>query len=189
MDWSNNRQLKLAAKWMHLGETVAYPTEAVWGLGCDPSNPNAVAKLLRLKSRPVEKGLILIAADITQFEPLLKRLSPAQRRELEHSWPGPFTWIVPATNAVPDWIRGQHQGVALRVTDHPVAAALCRAFGGPIVSTSANPANRRAARTALAVRRYFGSQIAVITPGQVGTRKQASEIRDLISGRVLRGPG
>ncbi len=186
MDWSNHTRIQIAAKWIALGEVVAYPTEAVWGLGCDPLNPQAVAKLLHLKQRPVEKGLILIAADILQLAPYLGGLDKEQYQTLNDSWPAPITWLVPASSAVPAWIRGQHTSVALRVTDHPVAAALCRAFGGPIVSTSANPGSRREARTALAVRRYFDGNLAAITPGQVGKQKKPSQIKDLISGLILR---
>jgi L-threonylcarbamoyladenylate synthase len=186
MDWSNNIRIQIAAKWLALGEVIAYPTEAVWGLGCDPFNPDAVEKILRLKRRPMEKGLILIAAHISQFAPLLQELNHQQVQKLENSWPAPITWLVPASRAVPEWIRGHHSSVALRVTNHPVAAALCRVFGGPIVSTSANPGSRREARTALAVRRYFGGQLAAITPGKVGGEKNPSEIRDLVSGRKLR---
>ncbi len=186
MDWLNNYQLKLAANWIGIGEVIAYPTEAVWGLGCDPYNPYGVEKLLKLKSRPVEKGLILIAGHIDQFRPLLQGLSNKQIETLNNSWPAPLTWLVPASDKVPDWIKGQYRSVALRVTQHPVAAALCNLYGGPIVSTSANPANRREARSALAVHRYFGRKIAAVSPGKVGAQQKPTEIRDLITGRVLR---
>jgi len=186
MDWSKHTRIISAAKWMALGEVIAYPTEAVWGLGCDPFNPQAVAKLLYIKNRPVEKGLILIAASIDQFQPFLKQLDGDRYQQLKDSWPAPITWLVPALNTVPAWIRGQHHSVALRVTDHPVAAALCKVFGGPIVSTSANPDSRREARSALAVRRYFKGQLAAITPGRTGQSAKPSQIRDLISGKVLR---
>ena len=186
MDWSNRLDIRQAAQWIALGEVVAYPTEAVWGLGCDPWNPHAVEKLLHLKQRPVAKGLILIAANIEQLQPLLQHLDPDHYQQLKRSWPAPLTWLVPASALVPPWIRGEHSTVALRVTDHPVAAALCNIFGGPIVSTSANPGQKPEARTALAVRRYFGRELAAITPGAVGAERKPSQIRDLISGRVLR---
>ena len=186
MDWPNHFRIKQAAQRIHAGEVVAYPTEAVWGLGCDPFNPYAVHELLRLKNRPVRKGLILIAADIDQLRPFLSRLSSQHYQQLESSWPATITWLVPALSIVPSWIRGEHSSVALRVTDHPIAAALCMAVGGPIVSTSANPDGRREARTALSVRRYFGANIAAITPGKVGNAAKPSQIRDLISGKVLR---
>ena len=186
MDWSKHHRVKEAANWIALGEVVAYPTEAVWGLGCDPFNPHAVARLLQLKQRPVEKGLILIAATIEQFAPFLHGLDNDHYQQLKASWPAPITWLVPASSAVPVWIKGQHPSVALRVTDHPLAKALCQLAGGPIVSTSANPGSKPEARSALAVRRYFGDQLATITPGKIGKEAKPSQIRDLISGKVLR---
>ena len=94
MDWFNSPRLRIAANWISLGEVIAYPTEAVWGLGCDPFNPQAVAKLLALKQRPVEKGLILIAAHINQFAPLLARLDQDHYQQLKDSWPAPITSII-----------------------------------------------------------------------------------------------
>lgn len=174
---------------MAVGEVIAYPTEAVWGLGCDPLNPYAVEKLLALKQRPVEKGLILIAAELNQFSSLLENLTANQLQQLAAPQTKPITWLVPASATVPAWIKGNHSSVAIRLVKHPVAAALCRLVGGPIVSTSANPGTRREARTALAVRRYFGNQLAAICPGKVGPNARPSEIRDLASGQVIRPGG
>src|SRR5690606_32756593 len=116
----------------------ACPTEAVWGLGCDPWNGLAVDRLLALKQRPMKKGLILVAADISQFSELLYDLPEDWQATLKASWPGPNTWLVPHRGRLPGWITGQHASVALRVTDHPLLAELC-ALTGPLVSTSANP--------------------------------------------------
>lgn len=169
------------------GAVIAYPTEGVWGLGCDPFNRDSVELLLALKRRPGAKGLILIAAEADMFAPLLDPLPPALRQQLDASWPGPNTWIVPdPDHLAPPWIRGRHDSLALRVTAHPLAARLSRAFGGPIVSTSANPAGLAPALSAYAVRRYFGG-LVMIVPGNTGGSKTPSTIRDLVTGRVLRG--
>src|SRR5688572_17829805 len=119
---------------------IAYPTEAVWGLGCNPFDEAAVARLLAIKQRAADKGLILIAGALEQFDDLLDwDALPTDRSEAVFaSWPGPHTWIVPATGRVPYWITGAHDGVAVRVSAHPLVVALCTAFGGPLVSTSAN---------------------------------------------------
>lgn len=183
---SLNPRIRRAAHRMARGGVVAYPTEAVWGLGCDPNNPEAVGRILALKQRPWQKGMILLAAEVSYFAPLVDRLDSGLRQRLQESWPGPVTWLVPAADLVPEWVRGQFETVALRVTDHPLAAGLSRAFGGPIISTSANPAGKPEARTALEVRRYFRNQLDDITPGRVGGRAQPSQIRDLVSGKVLR---
>ncbi len=116
-----------------------YPTEAVWGVGCDPWDSEAVYHLLDLKQRPVEKGLILVADCMERFDFLLQDLPDDWLRRLANSWPGPNTWLVPHQDRLPPWITGRHDSVALRVTDHPLVARLC-ALTGPLVSTSANPA-------------------------------------------------
>src|SRR5688572_25705866 len=134
--------LENAARAIRDGGVIAYPTEAVWGLGCDPFDEAAVARLLAIKQRDVAKGLILVAGERAQFDDLLDWSTlPAERlAAVEASWPGPNTWIVPATARVPRWITGAHHGVAVRVSAHPLVAALCGKLGGPLVSTSANRA-------------------------------------------------
>lgn len=185
-DWALNPRIQHTARVISLGGVVAYPTEAVWGLGCNPFDPDAVEHLLSLKQRPVSKGLILIAASIDQFEPFIDHLDDLQRQRLKNTWPGPVTWLVPNNHRAPDSITGQFNSLALRVTDHPVAAALCRAYGGPLVSTSANIQGRPPARTRLDLRRHFGNSLNAITPGEVGGRKSPSEIRDLATGQIVR---
>ncbi len=185
--WVRNARILRAARRLAAGGVVAYPTEAVWGLGCNPFDARAVLRLLELKGRAMDKGLILLAARETQLAPWLEPLPAAQRRQLAETWPGPVTWLVPNRELAPEWVTGRFETLALRVTDHPVAAALSLAYGGPIVSTSANPAGLAPARNALTVRRYFGSALDDITPGRVGQRREPSVIRDLATGRVLRG--
>ncbi|MDO3381711.1 L-threonylcarbamoyladenylate synthase [Gilvimarinus algae] len=184
--WLSHSGIQRAARVLRAGGVVAYPTEAVWGLGADPANAGAIDRLLSLKHRQRSKGLILIAADVEQVSPWLERLTPSERATLLDTWPGPNTWLVPNHGLASPWVTGDHQSVALRVTAHPVAAALCRAFGGPLISTSANPQGRPAARTALQVRRYFGAALDDIAPGRTGQRRQPSQIRDLATGHTLR---
>lgn len=186
MDWSNNPRIVQAATAIAVGEVIAYPTESVWGLGCDPSNQQAVERLLAIKGRDPKKGLILVAANIDQFEPYLKNITQEQRNLLQTSWPGPVTWLVPHANEIPSWVSGSHKTIALRVSDHPLTKSLCEAFKGPIVSTSANPAGLAAAKSRYTVHRYFSKTIKTITPGEVGKLKKPSEIRDLLTLKVLR---
>ncbi len=168
------------------GAVIACPTEAVWGLSCDPWDRPAVTRLLTLKQRPVEKGLILIAADEAQLEFLLQSLAPEQRSTLRASWPGPNTWLVPHRGAVPGWVSGAHDTVAVRVTAHAGMAQLCRAFGGPLVSTSANPGGAEPATEAAQVLSYFGTELDGWLPGSLGDAARPSTIRDLASGEVIR---
>lgn len=175
-----------AAERMRAGEVVAYPTEAIFGLGCDPANEKAVRKLLMLKNREPEQGLILIGANFDQFRPWIAEVPAKQLERAMQTWPGAVTWLFPRAAEVPDFIAGNHPTLAIRVTDHPISRALSEAFGGPIVSTSANPHSAPPARSAGEVEDYFGSFIAGIVAGALGGRTQCSEIRDLASGRVLR---
>ena len=168
------------------GGVIAYPTEAVYGLGCDPLNAHAVLRLLDLKQRPIEAGLILIAADISQVEPFLQPLSAALHQRVCATWPGPITWLLPARPETPEWLRGRHQTLAVRVTAHSGCVALCRAFGGALVSTSANPRGAMPARTKLQIRRYFNDSIDYLVPGPLGQRRHPSEIRDAQTGKTLR---
>ncbi|MBU0883320.1 MAG: L-threonylcarbamoyladenylate synthase [Gammaproteobacteria bacterium] len=181
----SNWQIQQAALVVRNGGVIAYPTEAVWGLGCDPWHAEAVERLLALKDRPVHKGLILVAGDIEQFNFLLEDLPEIWLARLAGSWPGPNTWLVPHQNRLPEWISGQHNSVALRVSDHPQVRALCR-LTGPLVSTSANPAGRPSARSRLRVEQYFPGQLDAVLGGALGGRKNPSLIRDLITGDVIR---
>ena len=170
------------------GGVIAYPTEAVWGLGCDPFNQAAVLGLLRIKQRPVEKGLILIAATVAQLDGLIDWSTvPLERREaVLASWPGPNTWVVPATARVPRTITGEHVSVAVRVSAHPQVSALCEAFGGVLVSTSANLAGQPAATTRDDLDPVLLARIDAILCGEVGGRSAPSTIRDARSGATLR---
>lgn len=179
-------RLRHIARVLHAGGVIAYPTEAVWGLGCDPHNEHAVARLLALKQRPVEKGVILIAADVEQLSPYLRGLPEEKLALLRASWPGPNTWLVPDNGAAPAWITGGRGTLAVRVTAHPLAAALCRAFGGAVVSTSANRAGEVPARSLLQVRQYFGDALDAVLPGSLGGLQNPTRIRDAMTGATCR---
>lgn len=183
---SRDFRIEQAAAVLAAGGVVAYPTEAVWGLGCDPWNEQSVARLLQLKVRSVDKGLILIAASQDQLDWLLHDLSQAQRSRLQLSWPGPTTWLVPHSGRVPPWVCGAHDSVAVRVSAHPVVQKLCLAWGGPLVSTSANVSGTQAAREQFQVRRYFGDAVDALVPGSTGNSERPSTIRDLVTDRVIR---
>ena len=178
-------QMLNAARQIAAGAVVAYPTEGVWGLGCEPGNRHAVAHILQLKKRPQAKGLILVAAHIKQLDFLLHDLDPPSYQTLQATWPGPVTWLIPHRDRVPEWICGRFDSVAVRVSAHASVQALCRLVGGPIVSTSANPQSKLPARYGFQVRRYFGPEL-VLAPGQVQRNGRPSQIRDLRTGKVLR---
>ncbi len=172
---------------MHLkrGGLIAYPTESCYGLGCDPRNRNAVLRLLKLKQRPQNKGLILIAGKFTQLAPYLKLLSSSEQEKLQRDGAQAITWLMPAKPSTPRWLRGAHDTLAVRLTVHPEAAALCNALNMALVSTSANRSGAKPARTYAQCRRLFGESIWVL-PGRVGTRKKPSTICAWASGKIIR---
>ena len=177
-----------AADVLRRGGIIAYPTEAVWGLGCDPFDQFAVSRLLALKQRAVDKGLIVIASTVEQLKPLVDfDALPADRLvAVLATWPGPHTWIMPAEAAAPRWITGAHDGIAVRVSAHPVVVALCQAHGGPLVSTSANPAAQPAPRTPSAIDPTLRAGVDAIVTGNTGANPRPSSIRDARSGASLR---
>lgn len=178
--------LDIAVASMRRGGVIACPTESVWGLSCDPNNETAVGELLMLKKRSMEKGLILVAAMQKHFEDLLENLSLSKRALLTESWPGPNTWLVSHHGKVPSWIVGVHDKVALRVTDHPIMRALCLAWDGPLVSSSANPAGLEPAKTLQEVEAYFPDQLSALVAGETAGRSLPSQIRDLDTGSIIR---
>lgn len=171
------------------GGVIAYPTEAVFGIGCDPLDADAVDRVLRIKGRDARKGLILVAADQAQLAPYLRPIAPEWQSGLDATWPGPVTWIVPAADWVPRFLTGGRDTLAVRVTNHPLTAELCRHWGGPLVSTSANRSGLPAARTALQVRCRLGPSLDAVVPGRTGGLARPSEIRDMATGRVVRAGG
>jgi L-threonylcarbamoyladenylate synthase len=173
---------------LRAGGVIAYPTEAVYGLGCDPHHERAVAQLLRLKGRPTDLGLILIASEFAQLAPFLAPLDAAREAMIAATWPGPVTWVWPARAGTPAWLTGGRDTLAVRVTAHPTAAALCHAFGGALTSTSANPHGQPPARDAATVRAYFGAAVPAVIDAPLGGLARPTEIRDARSGTVLR-PG
>ena len=166
------------------GGVIAYPTEGVFGLGCLPRDTDAVQRLLDIKKRDPSKGLILIAANASQFDDwidlpdavLMPEPDPAQ----------PITWIVPASSRVPPVVRGDNAGLAVRITTNPVAGNICRSVASPVVSTSANLSGQAVAPDEETLRRQFGDLVDYIVPGACGPASGPSEIRELLSGKILR---
>ncbi len=181
-------KLDVCIEALRAGGVVAYPTEAVFGLGCDPRNRVAFDRLFALKQRPPTQGVLLIGADFEQVAPYidLARTPAGALARVQATWPGPHTWIFPRAADVPEWIAGGHAGIALRVTAHGPAAELCRAFGGAIVSTSANRHGEPPARSAADVRAAFGDALDAILDALTGGLERPTPIRDAISGDSLR---
>lgn len=181
-------QVEDAAALLRAGGVVAYPTEAVFGLGCDPHDRVAFERLFALKERPPTQGVLLIAADFTQVEPYidLAAVPEGVMAQVHATWPGPNTWVFPRSARVPDWVAGAHAGIALRVTAHEPAAALCRAFGAPLVSTSANPHGEPPARDVPTLQRYFEGRLEAALDAPLGGLDRPTVIRDALTGAMIR---
>jgi L-threonylcarbamoyladenylate synthase len=174
-----------AARIVRAGGVIAYPTEAVFGLGCLPGDREAVARVLTIKRRSWRKGLILIGAELAQLERYVVLPPEPRRSEVLASWPGPHTWVLHARPETPRWITGGRPSVAVRVTAHPIAAALCWAVGEALVSTSANVSRRPPHRRVLHLRRDLGNRLDYVLAGPLGGLASPTRIRDA-SGRTLR---
>jgi L-threonylcarbamoyladenylate synthase len=182
----NSWQLKCVARIILKGGIIAYPTEAVFGLGCDPYNVQTVLRLLHTKKRNIGQGLIVIGAEYRHLAPLIEPIDESIMEKIQHHRQQPITWLVPAPPQAPYWLTGDHTQIAVRLTTHPLAQAICRQIDQALVSTSANIHSQPPARTTLAVRHHFRNQLDYICSGAVGSLKKPTEIRDALSDRVIR---
>ena len=179
------RQKRAIRAHLARGGLVAYPTASCYGLGCDPLNYRAIRRLLRLKGRTRSKGLIVIGSRQKQLAPYVARLPAATWEKAAATWPGPHTWLMPASRKTPAWLRGAHDSIAVRVDAHPDAARLCHALGYALVSTSANRSGRQSLKTYRQVARAFGRRV-LVRPGRIGGARAPSTIHDVRTGRRLR---
>lgn len=184
----NNFKLQSARIILQNSGIIAYPTEGVYGLGCDPDCESAVMRILSLKQRKWQQGLILIAADIRQLQPYLAPLDATILQPVLDSWAQQqvITWLLPAHTKTPKWLTGKSNKLAVRITQHPLARELCQVWGKPLVSTSANRSGYRAAQNSLQVRLRLGRQLDYVVVGEVGTLNKPSQIRDAITRQILR---
>ena len=185
---SRDLSINEAATVLQTGGVVAYPTDGVWGLGCDPRDQEAVLRLLAIKQRTVGKGLILIASHLDQLRPFLDiaAMPIDNLAAVLASWPGPHTWIMPASSDAPQWITGVHAGIAVRISAHAPVIELCNAFGGALVSTSANLSGQPAPRTRMGLDPELLRQVEGVLHGETGGRSAPTVIHDAITGAALR---
>ena len=180
--WALNR----LAHAISAGAVIGYPTDTIWGFGCDPFNAESVLRLLAIKQRPVNKGLILLSSNLLFLEPFI-RVDAGQRSQLQAPAATPTTWLVEASEHCPPWVRGSHPTVAIRVTDHPLLRCLCQHLHRPLVSTSANRSGQPTVRSALQMRRQFNDELDAIVSGFETGGARASTIKSLATGALLRG--
>ncbi len=175
-----------AVKILRAGGVVAYPTEACFGLGCDPRNTAAVRRILAMKKRSWDKGLILVSDRIERLLPYLMTRDQSLLDRMHCPRPGPVSWVCPASKTVPRLVRGAHHSIAVRITSHPPAAELCQGASMALVSTSANIAGQAPLRSADRVARVFGDSVDLVVDAGIGRAARPSTIIDAVSGEVLR---
>jgi L-threonylcarbamoyladenylate synthase len=180
-------QTNRLAKAILSGAVIAYPTDTVWGLGCHPLNYHSVQRILVIKKRPVDKGVILVTPDLSYVRPYLSdHLSSSSLKELSAPLIPPTTWLVPTHPDCPAWLRGNHSTLAIRITNHAFVREICEATRSPIVSTSANRSGKTTIRNSLQARIQFGSEVDAIITGYSTGGHKASRIQSLDSGQKLR---
>ncbi len=179
-------QINKAVETIQIGGVIAYATEAVYGLGCDPENDQAIQKILDLKGRDAKQGFILIASQISHVEKYLGELSPQEIKLLEQTWPEPTTLILTANESVSDLITGGRKTVAVRITTHHDTKSLCEALGHALISTSANKSGQPAMTHAWQIQQQFSDGIDYLFPSALGGESKPSTIIDAKSGKILR---
>ncbi len=175
-----------AIETLNRGGVIAYPTEAVYGLGCRANDRAATERICALKDRSVDQGVIVLIRDLAQLGNWIEPLDAQQQARLNETWPGPVTWLLPVTSECPVWLKGQHSSLAVRQSDHPICKQLVGALDTPLVSTSANPSGKPPARSAAGVRALFDDLINAIVDGPLGEEDAPSRIFDLRTGQQLR---
>lgn len=171
---------------LRTGGVIAYPTEYCFGLGCDPRDHAAIERLLKIKKRMSDQGVILVASNISQVSEWVDLAASPLHDTIEDSWPGPNTWLLPALDNVSRWVRGHHDTVAMRISAHPVCYQLCTGFSAAIVSTSANRHGFEALLTASDVVSEMGSELDYVVDAPVGDATTASTIRHGQTGEQIR---
>ena len=178
--------LDAAADALNRGGVIAYPTETVYGLGCLPDNINAIKRLLQIKRRSREKGLILIGANRQQLAPYVSGLNENLWEKIETPGERTTTWIVPTAKSVSQWIRGNRNTLALRITRHAGARSLCLGCNSAIISTSANTSGSPPVQRSGDLSRELLDQLDYLLTGNCGDDQAPSRIEDIFSGEIIR---
>lgn len=174
-----------AAAILRGGGLVAFPTETVYGLGADATNPDAVRRIFAAKGRPADHPLIVHVGDAGELAAWAREIPENARRLADAFWPGPLTLILRRSASVSDLVTGGQDTVGVRVPSHPVAQLLLRAFGGGIAAPSANRFGRISPTTAEHVRAELGDRVDLVLDGGASEVGIESAIVD-VSGDVPR---
>lgn len=146
---------------LRTGGVIIYPTDTIYGLGCDITNPQAVQRVQQIKGRDANKPMSFVCADL-QDVVRYARVSEYARPLLERCLPGAYTFVLPATDSAPDILTTGQQTVGLRIPDHPIPLALVNALGAPILSTSANFSTQEVITEPRDLEEHMGGLVDVI---------------------------
>ncbi|NVK30555.1 MAG: L-threonylcarbamoyladenylate synthase [Gammaproteobacteria bacterium] len=166
------------------GGVVLYPTEGVYGLGALPNRPDAISRIIDIKQRDAAKGIILIAAHLAQLEDYID--TDALASHLTARWPQAITYVVPAKAETSPLLTGGRDSIAVRVTAHPTARALCIASRSALLSTSANVSGHPAAAAEANIDPYLFSKVDAFCEGKLGGLNKPSAIFDTLNNRWIR---
>ena len=182
------QSIRIATECVLDGGVIAYPTEFCFGLGCNPDDESALGRLLKIKQRSAKQGLILIASDTQQLDRYVQwgKLNASQLAHLKSTWPGPVSWLVPASESCSPLLRGEHTTLAVRLPAFKPMQDLCRSVQMPLVSTSANRHGKPALMTATQLEMQLGEEIDYIIDQPVEGLAQASQIIDAMTRKILR---
>lgn len=172
-----------AARCIRCGGVIVYPTETVYGIGCDPWNRAAVERVLAMKRRP-RTAMLLLADSRRMVEDRFGMLDPLSALLADAFWPGPLTLVIKSSVECPDYLIGPTGGVAVRVTAHPLCTEIIREFGGPIVSTSANLSGEPPVAAFKDACELFGGEADMILESREPATGTPSTIVDTMSGTV-----
>jgi len=182
----NRWQAYQAAMIIRRGGVIAYPTETVYGLGCSPLQAQALQRIVQIKKRSPQKGLILISHRSELLHRFMGYLSPQQYQQLNTLQTRATTWLVPAAAGISPLLTGGHKTVAVRLSQHPLIQLLSEYLQSPIISTSANISGHDVCRSPLQIKLMFKQQLDKIIYGTVAADALPSRIIDIRSGNIIR---
>jgi len=164
-----------AARTLRGGGLVAFPTETVYGLGADATNPKAIERLNQVKGRPPDKPYSLHLHSPDQMRPYVAAVPPVAARLIERFWPGPLTIVLPGKDG---------RTVGFRLPDHPIARAFLRACGVPVVAPSANRAGLPPPTDAREVLEALDGAVECVLDGGPTRLGRESTVVEVLDGRV-----
>jgi tRNA threonylcarbamoyl adenosine modification protein (Sua5/YciO/YrdC/YwlC family) len=163
------RQLAIIKDCLESGGIIAYPTDTIYGLGCDIFHPEAVAKICAIKKVNPEKAqLSFICSDLSHLSNYAKSINNSLFRILKSTLPGPFTFVLPASKEVPKILQNKKKTIGLRIPDNKIALAIIETLGHPILSASFPGENIEDYTDPEIIQEHWGKQVDIVVDGGIG---------------------